>query len=223
MVTATLLDTRLRAMSSSLIGRMGRTLTLRKATKVTGSGSALGSVASSPLSSKSLAAPSGASMGAGVIALQAAGLTGLLVAGDKLLIAGIAQLFTVTGGPYQPDGTGLLASVSITPALPSNVSASTAVAVTFSGTDYTLKGAVSTFSLSLVGTPSGDGQIEAGDAQIVIAQQDLDALGIVVTTKDEIYYGPDPSTAKRAAVIAVSSLPSGELDAAVQVHARVAS
>jgi hypothetical protein len=217
-VTPTALDTDLRAMAQQLIGTLGRTLLLRRPVRQEiKTGANIGTVATSPLSASALLLNGAALAGAAAIGLRAAGLVGLLVANDSLLIGGAS--YRVTGGPYQPDGTGAIAGISITPALAAPASDGDAVAVTFSGTEYRIKGAVSGFSLFLIN--SSDSQIESGDFKVAIAQADLDALGIQPTTKDELYNGPD-KTYPRCAILNVTSIASGEQDAAVELHARAA-
>jgi hypothetical protein len=206
-------------MAQSLIGALGRTLLLRRPVRQEiKAGANIGTVAVSPLSSAALSVNGSALAGATAIGLRRPmGLSGLLVANDSLLIGGAS--YRVVGGPYQPDGAGALAAVTFTPALATPASDGDPVAVTFSGTEYTIKGAVSGFSLFLIN--SSDSQIESGDFKVTIAQADLDAFGIQPTTKDELYNGPD-TTYPRCAILNVTSIASGEQDAAVELHARAA-
>jgi hypothetical protein len=219
-IAPTDLDARMRATADRLIGKYGRSLVLRRRTRVESKvGGAIGAVATSPLSASALVANGVASAGAASVGLRLAGLTGLLVAGDTLLIGGAR--YVVTGGPYQPSGAGVLATVAVTPVLAGSVADGDPILVIFSGTDFPVKGAVESFSLTLIN--SSDSQIQSGDLKVVIAQAALDRLGVYPTTKDELYLGPDPLSARRAAIRSVEPIPTGEQDAGVTIHARVAA
>lgn len=215
-VLHTELDDSLRQVASDLINQLGRSLLIRKPVRVENmTGANIGSVNVSPLSSSSLFINGSYSLGSNTIGLRATGLTGLLVANDSMSVDG--PTYKVTGGPYAPDNSGVISSVTITPTLSTSISDGDAATIVFSGTEYKLNGAVETFSLALIN--SQDSSIQSGDFKVIFSKLDLENLGITITTKDELYNGPD-ATYQKAAIISADFLPSGQQDAALVIHAR---
>lgn len=216
-IVPTQLDATFRDLASNLINAYGRTLMIERPVRVeimTGVGT--GGVNITPLSTNVVLANGASLSGTSTIGLRAATLTGLLVAGDTLLIGG--NNYTVTGGPYvAADNT--VGSVTITPALTTSVSDGDAITVSFTGTQYPITGVVEIFSLALIN--SQDSSIESGDFKVTFSKLDLDKLGIMPTTKDQLYNGPD-TTYPLAVIISIDTLPSGQQDAAVVIHARTA-
>lgn len=214
--TATATDRSARALALRLIRTKGRTLILRRsARQEVKTGATAGTVASSPLSTSALLVNGTAALGATAISLDAAAATGLLLAGDFLAIAGHSQVYTVTGGPYAASGNAL-GPVTFTPALSAEAANNTAVAVTFSGTDSTIKGAVSAVSKALLAA----GLAQVGDVQILVAQKALDDASLTIVQGHEIFLG-DSTSAPRYTVLRVEPIPSGEQDAAVTVFGRL--
>lgn len=214
-VTPTATDRRARALAKRLIAKQGRTLVLRRPTRVEiKTGPNTGTVATSPLSTAALQLDGAHPLGASVLDLRATAVTGLLVAGDRLTLAGTT--YTVTGGPYAA-ASNALANVGITPALAAGASDGAAVAVAFTGTDSTIKGVVSEISRGLI-----DGQLtRAGDLQILVSAKALEEAGLAIDPENDLYLGADVATADLAEIVLVSPLASGEQDAALRVLARV--
>jgi len=208
-VTATPTDVRARALAARMLAAKGRTLLLRQPTRVEiPSGPDAGLVVESPLSTRMLRALGAFTAGASVLSLDADVVKGLLVAGDKFTVAGNAQVYTVTGGPYAANGN-ILASVAFTPALVANVADNAAVTVSFDGTDTLLKG-----------YPENREEMVAGKLtllatwQVLVAQSALDDAGVVVSPGDILFDG-DSDSAQRGRVLGRKRIASGELDAAI--------
>lgn len=214
-VTPTATDRRARALAKRLIAKQGRTLVLRRPTRVEiKTGPSAGTVTSSPLSTSALVLDGAHPLGASVLDLRAASVTGLLVAGDRLTIAGTT--YTVTGGPHAAASNALV-SVAISPALAAGASDGDAVAVVFTGTDATIKGVVSEISRGLI-----DGQLtKAGDLQVLVSAQALDEAGLEILPEHDLFLGADVGTADLAEIVLVSPIASGEQDAALRVVARL--
>jgi hypothetical protein len=216
MAMPTELDYDLRCAASELINEYGRDLLIVRPVRsevLTGSG--IGGVTVSPLSTSSVVIDGNYIEGTSTIGIRSAPLTGLLVNGDTFVIAG--ENYIVSGGPYIVSGNAI-DGITISPPLIVDADDGNTVTVLFTGSQYSIKGGVEIFSLALVN--SQDSSIQSGDFKVTFAQLDLDKLGIVPTTKDQLYNGPD-TTYPLAAIISVDSLPSGELDAAIIVHARM--
>lgn len=214
-VVATATDRSARSLAKRALAKKGRSLVLRQRVRVeVETGPTAGSVATSPLSTRSLRAVGALAAGAALVSLDAAALTGLLVAGDRLVFAGHSQVYVVTGGPYAAAGNAV-ANVAITPALAANVADDEAVTASFTGTDKPIKGLVTRARQRMV-----DGTLtRVGDWDVLVAQLALDEAGIVPKRGDELFLGADVETAARATVVELEPVPSGELDAAVYLIA----
>lgn len=215
MPTATAFDESFGALAIEMIEEFGRTLVLRKATRVeVTTGATAGSVATSPLSTSALLLNGAVSAGLSTVDLDAAAVSGLLVAGDTLTIGGVA--YTVTGGPYAASGNAI-EDVTLAAPLEADAANDDPVTVTFSGSDYTVKGVIEDLSRNLV-----DGQVtKVGDLSVLIARQSMEALGVEISNEDDLFLGADPLTAPLAEIVAVRPIASGEFDACYRVIARL--
>jgi len=217
-VRPTALDRSARAMAERTIAKRGRTLVLRRPTTQPTAG---GSVLTSPLSTAALLINGSAVAGSAVLGLRAASVSGLLVSGDVLRIAGDPTVYRVAGGPYAASGNAL-SGVGITPVLAADVADGAGVTVTFAGTDTPIKAVVDTYDLRLV----GKGGIESGDFRVIAAARPLERLGIDRSSTDRfphwtLFNGPSAAH-PRLAIQDANFIPSGELDAAVEIQARAA-
>lgn len=173
------------SLAEQSIAAKGEAFVLRQRARLeVTTGPTAGSVEVSPLSTSALAAVGAHLAGVSSVTLDAATVTGLLVAGDTLTFAGHDEVYTVTGGPYVAAGNAL-AAVAISPALAENVADNEGVTVAFDGTDAELLGLFTASKLRLV-----DGTLtRVGDFRVLVAQLSLDDAGVTPARGDEIFRG----------------------------------
>ncbi len=147
------------------------------------------------------------------LTLDAAGAVGLLVPGDVLEIDG--ESYTVKDGPYSVTGDELV-SVAFEPALAAPVAKDTVVTVTFAGTFSAIKGVVSSVENRLIQS----GVAKIGDLQVLVSRKALTDAGLEIEEGDELHLGAD-TTAHLAVIERKVAIPSGELDAAYTLIARL--
>lgn len=207
-----------RSSAKRAIAREGEDLVLRQPVRIEyRTGANLGTVASSPISTASLLAVGAFLAGVSVVTLDAAAVTGLLVAGDRLVFAGHSQVYVVTGGPYAA-AANVLASVSITPALVSNVADNEAVAVSFNGTDKAIKGYVSEAKTQFV-----DGTLSrVGDYDVLVAPLALEEEGITIVEENDLFLGASVATAKRAEILKIVPIRKRGEDVLIRLAVKVA-
>jgi hypothetical protein len=208
-------DESFREFALEAIEESGRTLFLRQPVRQeTRSGDDAGTVVSSPLSTHDILVDGDFLEGGTSLDLRGfpgPSISGLLVAGDTLAIAGHSAPYTVVGGPYAPLSNEL-SSVTIDPPLEADVADGTSATVTFSGTEHQIKG----FPVK-VATRMVDGVLtRAGDIAYLVSQQALDEAEIVLAEGDQVFDGPD-ATAPLYLVVAIDAIASGELNAAVTI------
>jgi hypothetical protein len=194
------------------IAAKGEPIVLRQRARVEyTTGPTAGSASTSPLSTATLAAVGAHLAGVSLVTLDAALVTGLLVAGDRLTFAGHSQVYVVTGGPYAAAGN-TLANVAITPALVENVANDEAVRVEFTGTDAELLGLFTRTKLQMV-----DGTLtRVGDYRVLVAQLSLDEAGVTPARGDELFRGT-VAGGRRMTIVELEPLVS---DAAVYLIAK---
>ncbi len=156
------LDTRIQARVAALVKRVGKLITYRRVTRSAGP-----NPEENPASASALLVVGLTAIGAGTISLDAASVTGQLIAGDTFVVAGNAQVYTVTGGPHVAVANAF-AGVTFTPVLVAAAADNAAVTVTWSG-ETTLYARISGFPLRMI-----DGEmIRAEDLQVIIPKVTL--------------------------------------------------
>lgn len=192
------------SLAERMLAAKGEPIVLRHRTRyVIRTGPEAGKAETSPLSTSSLLATGAHLAGVSAVSLDAPGLTGLLVAGDKLRFAGHSQVYTVTGGPYVAFG-GSIFGAAITPALAANVADNEAVTVTFAGTDVALRGLFTRSKLQMV-----DGALtRVGDYRILVAQRPLDAASVAPERGDELYRGATVAAGRRMTIVELEPIVS---------------
>ena len=148
------IDDRFRARTNRLISRTGKVITYRRITKVAGPNPAI-----NPPSTGSLQAAAIALTGDTTISLTSPSVSGRLVAGDKLIIAG--AVYTLTGAVTAVGN--VFPGLAFTPALAADVAAGDAVSVTFSA-DVLVTARISGFSENMMGGTL----VQIGDFNVVI-------------------------------------------------------
>jgi hypothetical protein len=220
-VAPTAADRKWRAFAKAKIAAKGRSLVLRIPTRIEiQSGPDAGRVVESPLSTKNLLVDADTAAGAGTLSLRGEGVRGLLVAGDRLVFASHTQVYEVTDGPYVADGDAL-ANVSISPPLVEDVAADEAVTVSFNGTDVPIKGLVVGAKWVMV-----DRQLtRIGDERFLVSNLALEEKGVNPTPDalqgQQLFLG-DSDAARRATILDVEPIASGELDAASYLSVKAA-
>ena len=148
------IDDRFRTRTNRLINRTGKVITYRRITKLTGPNPAI-----NPPSTGSLQAAAIALTGATTINLTSPSVSGRLVAGDKLTIAGAVYTLTSEVVAVANTFTGL----TFTPTLAADVAAGDAVLVAFSA-DVTVTARISGYSENMMGGTL----VQIGDFNVVI-------------------------------------------------------
>lgn len=178
----------------------------------------------------------------------AGGASGTVFAGDSFVVTGDPTVYSVVDGPYTVNVDGFLSNVAfsppldlptnggvavvftlepidpvavisavqISPVLATDVAADEPVAVTFSGTFSPIKGVVSSVENRLIQS----GVAKAGDLQVLVSRKALTDAGLEIEEGDELHLGADTS-ARLAVIDRKLSIPSGELDAAYTLIARL--
>ena len=148
---------------AAVIRAIGQMVTLRKTTSVFDP--TTGVNAANPASTSALMVMGAASGGATTINLDAAAVTGRLVAGDTFTIAGDATVYTLDGAVNA--SANAFAGVTFTPALALAAADNAAVTVSFAA-DHAVKAAVRDFKPQEI-----IGLVAQGDRQVRIAANDL--------------------------------------------------
>lgn len=149
---------------AAVIRAIGQMVTLRKTTSVFDPTSGVNAV--NPASTSALMVMGAASAGATTINLDAAAVTGRLIAGDSFTIAGDATVYSLDAAVNA--NANAFAGVTFTPALALAAADNAAVTVSFTA-DHPVKAAVRAYKPEEI-----VGLVQQGDRQVRIAANDLD-------------------------------------------------
>jgi hypothetical protein len=138
---------------------------------VTGSGSA-----QNPPQGAGFTLAAAASAGAAAISIRSAFTVGKLLAGDKLTIAPVATVYTVTGAGVQA-AANQFSAVPITPVLAANAALGAAVTFDFAR-DYGVRAGVAAYAAH-----EFQGGVLVGDRRLAIFQAGLTAAGMTDAPK----------------------------------------
>lgn len=154
-------DDQVRARVKALTERVGTTITYRRVTRSTGRSPAV-----NPTNLDAVTVQQGALAGAAQAAIGAAGWRGRLVAGDQLVFAGDATVYTLQGEVTILAGQ---ATVDLAPVLAADITQGQAVALTYAA-DHTLKARIQTFSSAV----RGGSLVEDAATLVVIPAASID-------------------------------------------------